>query len=81
MHIWIAFDARDPLGEKFTHIKEYLGVSSKAEVQRSEAGTAGLAALYEMYNTKTSIVTTNRISAYRNQFIRRIFAPHCSKQR
>jgi hypothetical protein len=34
MHIWIAFDARDPLGEKFSHKKEYLGVSSKAEVQK-----------------------------------------------
>ena len=81
MHIWIAFDARDPLGDKFTHIKEYHGVSSKAEVPRSETGKAELAALYEMYNTKPSIVTTNRIAAYRNQFIRKIFASPCSKQR
>jgi len=34
MRIWIAFDAGDPLGVKFTNIKEYLGVSSKAEVVR-----------------------------------------------
>ena len=32
MLAWIAFDTGDPLGVKFTHINEYLGVSSKAEV-------------------------------------------------
>ena len=34
MHVWIAFEAGDPLGEKFVNIKEALGVNSKAEVIR-----------------------------------------------